>query len=238
MSTSFQVTFNVSDKLYLRDPESSELGRKIVQHAINLIYSLGYEHFTFKKLAAEIHTTEAGIYRYFENKHRLLLYILNWYWSYLDWLVVFQVNNIPSHEEQLRRILELLTHRLPNDSGNASFDKKNLNEIVIRESNKAYLIKEVAEINKEQVFKPYKELCAKIAAIIHAYCPAYPYPRSLSSTILEEAHHQQFFARKLPNLTDNEGLDADAYAYKYLHHLLFGLLNSVKATSSQLPKKP
>jgi hypothetical protein len=228
MSSSFQVSFNVSDKLYLRDPESSELGRKIVQHAINLIYSLGYEHFTFKKLAAEIHTTEAGIYRYFENKHRLLLYILNWYWSYLDWLVVFQVNNIPSHEEQLIKILELLTHRLPDDSGNASFNKKNLNEIVIRESNKAYLIKEVTEINKEQVFKPYKELCAKIADIIHAYCPSYPYPRSLSSTILEEAHHQQFFARKLPNLTDNVNIEADTYAFQYLHHLLFSLLKPIQ----------
>lgn len=233
MATSFNVSFNVSDKLYLRDPESSELGRKIVQNAINLIHTLGYEHFTFKKLAAEIHTTEAGIYRYFENKHRLLLYILNWYWSYLDWLVVFQVNNIPSYEEQLKKILQLLTHRLPDDSGNTDYDKNNLNKIVIRESNKAYLIKEVSEINKEQVFKPYKELCAKIAAIIQAYCPDYPYPRSLSSTILEEAHHQQFFARKLPNLTDNETLDADAYAYEYLHHLLFGLLDSVKAQANK-----
>lgn len=237
MATSFQVSFNVSDKLYLRDPESSELGRKIVQHAINLIYSLGYEHFTFKKLAAEIHTTEAGIYRYFENKHRLLLYILNWYWSYLDWLVVFQVNNIPSHKDQLIKVLELLTHRLPDDSGNASFNKKNLNEIVIRESNKAYLIKEVTEINKEQVFKPYKELCSKIANIIHAYCPSYPYPRSLSSTILEEAHHQQFFARKLPNLTDNETLDADAYAFQYLHHMVFNLLQGPTSKKSTVKKR-
>lgn len=232
MSTSFQVSFNVSDKLYLRDPESSELGRKIVQNAINLIYSLGYEHFTFKKLAAEIHTTEAGIYRYFENKHRLLLYILNWYWSYLNWLVVFQVNKIPSHEEKICTILDILTHRLPDDSGNATFNKKNLNEIVIRESNKAYLIKEVTEINKEHVFKPYKELCSKIADIIQGYCPSYPFPRSLSSTIIEEAHHQQFFANKLPKLTDNKSLEGDAYAYQYLHHLLFGLLKPIQEKKS------
>ncbi|MGI9190847.1 MAG: TetR/AcrR family transcriptional regulator [Chitinophagaceae bacterium] len=224
----FQISFKVSDKLYLRDPESSELGRKIVQHAIKLIHVLGYEHFTFKKLATEIHTTEAGIYRYFENKHRLLLYILNWYWSYMELLVVFQVSNLPDHGDKLRKVLELLTQKLPDDSGNVDFNKQSLNEIVIRESSKAYLVKEVSEINKEQVFKPYKELCTKIAEIIHAYCPNYPYPHSLSSTIIEEAHHQQFFSKKLPSLTDNTIVEPGEYTYQYLHHLLFGLLDPVR----------
>ena len=37
------------------------------------------EEFTFRKLAQKINTTEASVYRYFENKHRLLIYILAWY---------------------------------------------------------------------------------------------------------------------------------------------------------------
>ena len=73
----YKISFTVNDKIYLRDPEGTELGREIVKNAIDLIYELGFEGFTFKKLAIQIKTTEASIYRYFENKHRLLLYILN-----------------------------------------------------------------------------------------------------------------------------------------------------------------
>lgn len=40
-----------------------------------MIYKTGYEAFTFKKLAEDIGTTEAGIYRYFENKYKLLVYL-------------------------------------------------------------------------------------------------------------------------------------------------------------------
>ncbi|MGZ5010791.1 MAG: TetR/AcrR family transcriptional regulator, partial [Methylobacter sp.] len=65
----------MNDKLFLRDPEQSELGKKIILHSIQLIHKNGFEAFTFKKLAEAIGTTEAGIYRYFENKHRLLIYI-------------------------------------------------------------------------------------------------------------------------------------------------------------------
>ncbi|MBL7759004.1 MAG: helix-turn-helix transcriptional regulator, partial [Chitinophagaceae bacterium] len=59
----------MNTKLFLRDPEQSVLGRSIIQHSINMIHKVGFEDFTFKKLAQEIGTTEASIYRYFENKH-------------------------------------------------------------------------------------------------------------------------------------------------------------------------
>lgn len=45
----FQVSFKVNHKIYLRDPESSEIGKQIVKNAIDLIYELGFEHVTFKK---------------------------------------------------------------------------------------------------------------------------------------------------------------------------------------------
>ena len=87
----FQVKFDINEKVYLRNPESSEVGKLMVKKAIDLIYVLGFEQFTFKKLAAEINSTEATIYRYFENKHRLLLYILNWYWCYMEFLVTLKL---------------------------------------------------------------------------------------------------------------------------------------------------
>ncbi|UPT67071.1 MAG: TetR/AcrR family transcriptional regulator [Sphingobacteriales bacterium JAD_PAG50586_3] len=78
-----QLRIRMNEKIYLRNPEESVLGKNIVRNGLLLINKLGFEEFTFKKLAKEINTTEASIYRYFENKHRLLLYIINWYWSLL-----------------------------------------------------------------------------------------------------------------------------------------------------------
>ncbi|MDO9161670.1 MAG: TetR/AcrR family transcriptional regulator, partial [Methylococcaceae bacterium] len=59
-----QLQIKMNEKLFLRDPEQSELGKKIIQESIQLIYKNGFEAFTFKKLAIDIGSTEAGIYRY------------------------------------------------------------------------------------------------------------------------------------------------------------------------------
>lgn len=220
----FQVTFKVNEKIFLKDPESSEVGKHIVKTAIDLIYELGFENFTFKKLALEIKTTEATVYRYFENKHRLLLYILNWYWSYLEFLVIFQLNNVSDTKTQLKTIIHLLTHELPESAGNLDYNKKYLNQIVIAESSKAYLVKEVNEINKDQVFKPYKDLCKKIAEVITAYNPEYKYPKSLSTTLIETSHQQQYFSVFLPRLTDAELKNRDTFTAMFLEDLLFKVL--------------
>ena len=220
----FQVIFKVNNKIYLRDPEGSELGKQIIKSAIDLIYDLGFEHFTFKKLAIEIKTTEATVYRYFENKHRLLLYILNWYWSYLAYLVMFQLQNINDTKVKLKTIVHLLTHELPESAGRLDYNKNFLTQIVIAESSKVYLVKEVREINKNEVFKPYKDLCAKIAEVITAYNPEYKYPKSLSSTLIETAHHQQFFSNFLPRLTDVGAIEDNEFTALFMDDLLFKIL--------------
>lgn len=221
----FQVNFKVNDKIYLKDPESSEVGRQIVKHSIDLIYILGFEHFTFKKLALEIGTTEATVYRYFENKHRLLLYILNWYWNYMEFLLTFKLQNITSKKDRIKIVVELLTQELPESSGLNDYNKKSLNQIVIAESSKVYLIKEVSEINKNEVFKPYKDLCTQLAQIIHEYNPKYKYPKSLSTTLIETAHHQQFFSNNLPRLTDNNPPHNEKFTYEFLLDLVFKILD-------------
>jgi hypothetical protein len=72
----FQVKFDINEHIYLRNPENSEVGKLMVKKSIDLIYELGFEQFTIKKLAIEINSTEATIYRYFENKHsHLALYL-------------------------------------------------------------------------------------------------------------------------------------------------------------------
>lgn len=220
----FQLLFRVNDKIFLRDPESTQVGRQIVKKSIDLIYHLGFEHFTFKKLANEITCTEATVYRYFENKHRLLLYILNWYWSYMEYLVMYRLQNITDKKEKLKVIVDLLTHELPESSGHLDYNKRYLNHIVISEGSKAYLVKEVAEINKNAVFKPYKDLCAKIASVITDYKPTYRFPKSLSTTLIETSHSQQFFSINLPRLTDSTPDDREEFTSHFLQELLFKAL--------------
>ena len=217
----YSLSFKVNEKIYLRDPEGTELGKKIVKNAIDLIYRLGFEHFTFKKLAKEMNTTEATIYRYFENKHRLLLYILNWYWSYMEYLVVFELPPLADSNAKLIRLIELLTHPLPESEGQTDYNKNFLHQIVISESSKVYLVKEVKEINENAVFKPYKDLCARISDIIQSHNPAYAYPHSLSSTLIETAHSQLFFSHHLPKLTDAGKEDKTAFVEQFLKDLLF-----------------
>ena len=222
----FQVTFKVNSSIYLRDPEGSELGKQIVKQAIDLIYELGFEHFTFKKLAIQVNTTEASIYRYFENKHRLLLYILNWYWSYIEFLMGFKLQNLEKPGIKLQSIIDLLTHELTESSGRLEYNKKFLNRIAIAESSKVYLVKEVGEINKNEVFKPYKDLCATIAAVIIDYNPTYKYPRSLSSTMIETSHNQQYFSNHLPRLTDVTQTDSNKdFVHNFLSDFVFKILD-------------
>ena len=223
----FQLSFKVNEHIYLRDPESSELGKQIVKNAIDLIYELGFEHFTFKKLATKMSTTEASIYRYFENKHRLLLYILNWYWSYMEFLVDFTIQNIQDPKEKLVKILTLFTQSLPESVGQLDYNKSYLNQIVLSESSKVYLIKEVKEINSFQVFKPYKDLCNKISEVMLSLNPTYAYSRSLSSTLIETAHSQQYFSNNLPRLTDISSEQDEKFVFNFLSQLVFSALNQV-----------
>jgi AcrR family transcriptional regulator len=221
-----KVSFKVNSAIYLRDPESSDLGRKIVTTGIVLIQDLGFEHFTFKKLAQEINTTEASIYRYFENKHRLLLYILNWYWSYLEYLLDFRLQNIVDTKLRLTTVIGLLTEKLQDLDADDGYNLDILNSIVITESSKVYLVKEVSEINRAEVFQPYKDLCGRIAIVISEFDPAYKFPRSLSSTLIEASHQQQFFSRNLPRLTDDQHHKGHSFVAAFLHDLVFKVLHN------------
>lgn len=221
----FKLSFNVNESIYLRNPENSELGKKLIKQSIDLIFELGFEAFTFKKLASEVGTTEASIYRYFENKHRLLLYIISWYWFYMDFLIDFNLQNITDDKKKIKAIIDILTTELPDSSGGLDYNKKKLNQIVISESSKVYLIKDVDEINKTEVFKPYKDLCAKIANVFAKHNKSYAYPKSLSSTLIETAHQQQYFSQHLPRLTDILGKSKKGAVTEFLEDLVFKVLS-------------
>jgi hypothetical protein len=221
-----QLQIKMNEKLFVRDPEQSELGKKIILHSVQLIHQNGFEAFTFKKLAEKIGTTEAGIYRYFENKHRLLIYITAWYWSWLEYRVAFYTQNIQDPAVKLKKIIRLLATAVEDDLTSSYLDESLLHQIIITEGSKAYLTKKVSEDNRDHLFKPYKDLCAKIGAVILEYNPEYKYPKSLSSTIIEMAHFQTFFMNNLPSLTDFGRSKDEAEIVRFLETLVFSSLDS------------
>lgn len=222
-----QLQIKMNEKLFVKNPEATELGKKIILHSVQLIHEDGFEAFTFKKLAQAIGTTEAGIYRYFENKHRLLMYITAWYWSWLEYQVTFHTNNITDPVVKLKKTIALLATPIDDSVTTNYVNESLLHQIIITEGSKAYLTKKVSEDNKDHLFKPYKDLCAKIGNIILECNPNYPYPKSLSSTIIEMAHLQNFFMNHLPSLTDFGKEKNEADIILFLESLVFSSLNIV-----------
>ncbi len=214
------IRIKMNEKLYLRNPEDSVLGRKIVCHGIRLINKLGFEEFTFKKLSVEIDATEATVYRYFENKHRLLVYLITWYWSFLAYKVMFKLNNIDDPEVKLKTIIRLLAAEPEKVEYADYITEADAYELVKRESSKAFLTRNVTNDNQNRLFKPYKDLSAKIALIIKEFNPKYKYPNFLASTVLEMSHAQKFFMENLPSLTDSNSPN-DKKLIQFLEDLVF-----------------
>ena len=227
-----QLQIKMNEKLFLRDPEQSELGRKIIRHSIQLIHQNGFEAFTFKKLAEHIGTTEAGIYRYFENKHRLLIYIVAWYWNWLEYQAVFQTNNLQDPVIKLKKVIRLLAFSVEDDLSTRHVDESLLHQIIITEGTKTYLTKRVSEDNKDQLFKPYKDLCAIIGNMILECSPGYQYPKSLASTIIEMAHFQNYFMNNLPSLTDFGDEKDESKIVCFLEDLVFSCIKPESVSST------
>lgn len=216
------LKITVNEKIFIKDPESSDLGRRIVEHGILMINEMGFESFTFKKLGLSIKSNESSIYRYFENKHKLLLYLTNWYWGWLEYRLVFETNSISDPKEKLKRSIEIITRFIREDSAFSHINEVLLNKIVINEYSKSYLTKEVDKENKEGYFVIYKRLVKRISEAIIKVNPTYKYPLSLSSTVVEGALHQHFLKEHFASLTD---CNKEVTPSEYFIDLVFNTLN-------------
>jgi AcrR family transcriptional regulator len=179
-------------------------------------------------LAGEIGTTEASIYRYFENKHRLLTYIVSWFWAWMEYQVIINTNNEKEPAAKIRKLIQLLTLQVKDEISFLHIDKQQLFRITIAEGTKSYLTKHVNEDNKVRLFKPYKDLCGRIASIFTEYSPAYQFPSSLASTLLEAAHFQYYFKQHLPSLTDFAEEKTNDRIAIFLDQLVFSTLDAAK----------
>jgi AcrR family transcriptional regulator len=201
------LKIQVNDKIYVKDPETSSLGRKIIQESIILIDEIGFENFTFKKLGERIGSNESSIYRYFESKHKLLVYLSSWYWSWIEYRLVFITNNIESPIEKLNKAIMVVTQKIEDDSQTEHINESILNKIIITEFTKTMMTKEIDTENKEGFFLIYKRVINRLVAMIEIVNPQYAYSKSLASSIVEGALHQHFLKTHLKTITNcNENI--------------------------------
>jgi len=198
------LNITVSPNLFVKNPDETALGRKIISKSIELLAELGYEQTTFKKIGLAIDSTEASVYRYFQNKHQLLAYLMNWYWGWLEVKMAQEFIVLNAPEEKLRKAIELLVLPMDQDQRIPHIDETLLQRMVVAEYPKIYLTKEVDSENQEGYFLGYKRVCDTLTLIALQINPEYPYPHSLFATVVEAAQSQQFFSAHLPRLSDSK----------------------------------
>ena len=196
------LKISVPDKIYIKDPESSDLGKRIIQNSIELIDEIGFDSFTFKKLGLKIGSNESSIYRYFESKHKLLLYLTSWYWAWIEYQLVFVTHNVTDSKIQLQNAIQVITKAIETDAAYLHIDEVKLNRIIINESSKSYLTKEVDLENKEGYFIVYKRLISRLKDMILTINPDYLFASSLASTLVEGTLHQHFLRDHFKSITD------------------------------------
>lgn len=223
------ISIVLAEKYFKKDPQSSELGRKIVSEGLVVLDELGFEAFTFKKLAEHIESTEASVYRYFKNKHKFLVYLSTYYWSWLEYVIEFETHHIDDAKLKLERIIAIICHAqdFPEALDLPGVDLSKLRRVIDTESDKTYLNRRVDEINSKGLFTGYKSLCSKIAEVVSQINAKYPYPRALVSMIMEASHQQVFFAQHLPSLTNisvNDTKSLEEQAANFLSHTVMSSL--------------
>jgi AcrR family transcriptional regulator len=196
------IRISLNERFYLRDPQETTLGQRIIKHSILLLDEIGFEAFNFKKLAKRMNSTEASVYRYFENKHLLLIYLVSWYWEWVSYLIDINTMNINDPERRLKIIIENFVYASKENPSIEYVNESVLHRLIIAEGTKAYHTKMVDEENTEGFFSNYKALVQKVANVISEINPGFPYPRALASNMFEMANNHIYFAQHLPRLTD------------------------------------
>ncbi|KEO73971.1 TetR/AcrR family transcriptional regulator [Anditalea andensis] len=224
------IHFPSNDKLYLKNPEQSKLGQKIIAKSTTLIKDLGIEEFTFKKLAVEINSNEASIYRYFENKHNLLVYLISFYWEVLNMKIQFSISSISNPKDKLSKLIDVLVNIEEAGPVVKNKDLSTLHEIVVSESAKAYLTKKVDKECQAGFFQSYEKLVDTISGIFMEVNRDYEFPRALACNLVETTYEQFYFSEHFHGLTE---LQEPAGSLPLVKRFLQSLMYSVLLTDTQ-----
>jgi len=223
---SLKLRFELPEKLFIKDPQGSEYGHRLLSNAIELIDKLGFESFTFKKLAIKMSSSEVSIYRYFENKHHLLVYLNCWYWEWVTYLIDLKTMNLNDSKLKLERAIHCMIHAKSESKLSEYINENLLFQIIMKESAKTYHISGVAQENKYGFFIPYKELVGRLSKIIEEINPKFSYSKSLGSTLFEMINNQLFYAEHLPRLTSLNKNKRVEELEIMVNHFAFAIVNN------------
>lgn len=215
-------------ELYLKDPESSRLGKEILAQGMLLMNELGLEAFTFKKLATRIGCTEVSLYKYFPNKQRMLQYYFQLYWLWLRQLCGGFAERSVDPRRTLEQVVEALCGVWPKELPPCPLDPSGLRMLQIAEGMKSYLHKNVDADNARLLFMPYKALAGFIADCLVACREDVPMPRSFATTIIEMANSLPFAMEHLPALTELSSRKDLKDLAAHLHHRTITYLDHAK----------
>lgn len=185
-------TVQLDKALYAKDPAVSDIGKDILHHSVILLAEEGLEAFTFKKLAQAMASTETTIYRYFHNKHQLMMYLCSWYWSHQEWKLVFATANISEPKVLVERAVEVLISR-PSASKMQVMNEELLQRVVCAEFGKVFDIHTKHIEDFEGYFAAYHNLCERISAIILLMDKNNKHSMAWAQTIIEASQRQLFF---------------------------------------------
>ena len=217
------LKINISSCLYLKDPESSELGQRILSQSIEMIHEMGIEDFNFKKLGAKIDSNESSIYRYFENKYKLLQYLSSMYWGIIEYRLVIETNAIEDSSKKLLKALKILTLKPKNIGSYSDNNQLKLRDIIIEEFTKSYHHKDVDNDNDEGNFKIYQRLILRLVEIINDVSPSYKYPKALACHIVEGALQQYYRQRHFNSLSDH---NSETQVYDFFKDMITQVLKT------------
>lgn len=192
----------ISSDIFLKNPMDSDLGKKIISTSVEMIAELGFSKFTFKKLGERIQSTEASIYRYFPNKHRVLVYLSSWYWEFMLYQIKVKTKELDDPKKKLSIAIKTLVH-IPEDAQNLSFlDMAALQTIINEQFYKIVRTKKISVQNESGFFESYKRLCSALASIFNNIDSSFKYPMTMATGIVEMAINNTYCCSNLPSLTE------------------------------------
>lgn len=198
-------TIHLDPCLYVKDPMLTDIGKAILHHSVLQISKSGMESFTIKKLAAEVETTETTIYRYFSNKHQLLMYLCSWYWMELQWKIAFGLANIDNPHKQLSKACEALAEPVK-ASKTFVIDEEHLQRLVCNNFGKTHDVHFKNEFAPAGYYHAYHDLIERLSKIILACKKNYPYPQGLAQTLVESSMRQLFYRYNFPKMSDAQSI--------------------------------
>lgn len=205
MDQILNIQVKVDKRLYVNDPFNSDLGRKIIAEGTVQLNQIGVEKFTFRKLAKKTSCTEAAVYRYFENKYKLLNYIISWYYGWLEYHIVFTVNQKEEPSEKIDKLIELLTEPVETDPNVKDISNKDVHELVIRENIKViHTVITDEELDKQGYSFAFNNIINRIQSLLEQLSCDPKTSRSLASFIFFQSQQMSFLSRHRKTLVNND----------------------------------